>query len=596
MAHILVVDDRPANRQLIVTLLGYYGHAVEESSDGAAALLQIAKRRPDLVITDLLMPNMDGEAFCRRLRSDPDTAAIPIVIHTASYRASQARRIADRVGVRWVLPKPSEPMAILEVITEALGLELPVAAGTQEPSARPAPAGADALSANPLEAMKQANRRLADLLADAARIARIQGKVLAQTSGAQRSRLLAMRFSTLVSAGLHMARQTDPDALVDLACAAIQDILSARYVGVVILAPQGGLRKFASRGLDRATQEAVALEIEHCPAARRVLASGSEPSMLVAARGTDFIGLPPSHPTVHTLLACPVSARDTTSGWVYAADRLGSEEFDPDEERLLFALVAQLAGAWSSLMVVDELDRRVAARTRELEAANDELKAFSAVVSHDLRAPLGKIDGFAKALRHKAGDALPPDALRYLDRIEGNAQLMARLIDDLLHFARTSHQPLQIRRVDLDRLARACIRSFEAEIAQRHVSVLVGELGEWHVDDALIAQVLLNLVGNALKYSRKQEHPVIEIGARVVNAEKLLFVRDNGTGFDMADASSLFRPFERLHNASEFEGTGIGLALVKQIVARHGGRVWAEGKRGDGACFFVALPRRDDGP
>ncbi|HSV36236.1 MAG TPA: ATP-binding protein [Ramlibacter sp.] len=591
MAHILVVDDRAANRQLLVTVLGYYGHTVTEAANGALALEQIKAAPPELVITDLLMPNMDGEELCRRLRAEPLTADLPIVIHTASYRTRQARQIADRVGVRWVLPKPSSPAQIVSVVAEALGVEsvqpmeqVAVAENSAGIAARRAPAGHGWAS------LQERNRRLTELLEDAVRIAENQAETLAAADLGHDMHSLASRLTSLVNLGLQMSWERDPNALIELFCAAAQDVLSARYVGVVILAPDESVRKFASRGLDGSMHDAVSAAIGGCAAAQKVLGDRGQARMIVAARSGDFTGLPQPHPPVRTLLAGPCIARESVCGWMYAADRLGGEAFSADDERLMMALGAQLATVWSGLMVLDDLDRRVAERTRQLESANSELQAFSSLVSHDLRAPLGIIDGFAKALGHKFGHILPADANRYLAKIERNVQIMGTLINDLLHFAKTSRAGMNLRQVELSRLVQDCLREFGDEIRRRNVTVSIDTLPSCHADPALVTQVLLNLIGNALKYTRKHAQPVIEIGSRMVNEERVIFVRDNGAGFDMKEAQGLFTPFFRLHSATEFEGSGFGLALVKQIIERHGGRVWADAQPGQGASFLFTLP------
>jgi signal transduction histidine kinase len=372
-------------------------------------------------------------------------------------------------------------------------------------------------------------------------------------------------------------------------CAAAQEVIGARYVGVVVVSSEGELHQFASAGIDSATHQALKADIATCAAARHVL-DANQPRMLVAEKEGDFVGLPSAHPLVRTLLACPVMARHVVHGWMYAADRVGQEAFDVGDERLISALAAVLATAWSGLLVVGELDRRVAQRTRELQRANEQLEAFSLLVSHDLRAPLGAIDGFANALRHKAEALLPPESRRYLDNIDRNVQVMRQLIDDLLHFARTSHMEVKPRKLDLDALVAECLDSFREEIDRRGVKIEAGPLGECCADPPLMAQVMLNLLGNAMKYTRKQPNPVVQVSCRRDAGNLVIAVKDNGAGFDMQFAQALFKPFGRLHSSSEFEGSGIGLALVEQVVRRHGGRVWADGIPGEGAAVYFTLP------
>ncbi|MCX7961792.1 MAG: PAS domain S-box protein, partial [Burkholderiales bacterium] len=241
-----------------------------------------------------------------------------------------------------------------------------------------------------------------------------------------------------------------------------------------------------------------------------------------------------------------------------------------------------------------DLERRVAERTRELQAAVRELESFSYTVSHDLRAPLRAIAGFAHLLREEAGGALGDEARRLLGRIEANAMHMGALIDGLLALSRYSRQPLHRTAVDVAAIVREALETLESEVRARNAEVLIGELPPCRADPLLLRQVYANLLSNALKYSAGRGRPRIEVGARREDDETVYFVRDNGVGFDMRYAGRLFGVFERLHSASEFPGIGIGLSTVRRIVERHGGRVWAEAAPDAGATFFFTLGRGED--
>jgi PAS domain S-box-containing protein len=236
-----------------------------------------------------------------------------------------------------------------------------------------------------------------------------------------------------------------------------------------------------------------------------------------------------------------------------------------------------------------ELEQRVVERTAQLEAANKELEAFSYSVSHDLRAPLRAVDGFSQAVIEDFGPQLPEGGRRYLQTIREGSQRMAALIDDLLAFSRLGRQPLNKRPVDTRQLVHECLEELKPQQADRRVEIKVGELPSCSGDRALLKQVLLNLLSNALKYSRQREPAVIEIGYRREKSGDTYFVCDNGTGFDMRYASKLFGVFQRLHRAEDYEGTGVGLAIVQRIVHRHGGRVWAEAALDRGATFYFTL-------
>jgi PAS domain S-box-containing protein len=234
-----------------------------------------------------------------------------------------------------------------------------------------------------------------------------------------------------------------------------------------------------------------------------------------------------------------------------------------------------------------ELEERVAVRTAELEAANRELEAFSYSVSHDLREPLRAINGFSRAVVDDFGELLPAPAQRQLAAVRDGASRMARLIDDLLSFSRLSRQALRRRPTDLRRVVDECLEELTAAGAK--ASVRVGEILPSDVDSALIKQVFFNLLSNAFKYSRQNPQPEVEIDSRSDGEKVVYSVRDNGVGFDMKYAGKLFHVFQRLHAVDEFEGTGVGLAIVQRIVSRHGGRVWVDAAPGAGATFFFTL-------
>jgi len=237
-----------------------------------------------------------------------------------------------------------------------------------------------------------------------------------------------------------------------------------------------------------------------------------------------------------------------------------------------------------------ELEARVAERTAELQAAVKELEAFSYSVSHDLRAPLRALDGFSQALVEDHGKALPEEGRRYLGIIRETAQKMGRLIDDLLNFARLSRQSLTRRPVDHDKLVKHAWDGLAAQREGRSVRFVCDPLPPGEGDLALLRQVWINLLSNAVKYSRQREEAVVEVGSVARDDGRIeYFVRDNGAGFDMRYAHKLFGVFERLHRAEEFEGTGVGLAIVQRIVTRHGGAVRAEAVPDRGAAFYFTL-------
>ena len=227
--------------------------------------------------------------------------------------------------------------------------------------------------------------------------------------------------------------------------------------------------------------------------------------------------------------------------------------------------------------------------TAQLVAANDELEAFSYSVSHDLRAPLRHIHGDAAMLIKEQGPQLVPEAQLRLKRIQEGTEKMGGMIDDLLNLARLDHRSMDLRLTSLNLLVEKVLHDLESETTDRKIDWRVGSLPSVNCDPGLIQQVFANLLSNAVKYTRPRQHAIIEIGHRETDQGSVIFVRDNGAGFNMKYADKLFGVFQRLHRREDFEGTGVGLATVQRIIQKHGGRIWAEAEEEKGATFYFTL-------
>lgn len=238
----------------------------------------------------------------------------------------------------------------------------------------------------------------------------------------------------------------------------------------------------------------------------------------------------------------------------------------------------------------EELEQRVVKRTEELAHANKELEAFTYSVSHDLRAPLRHINGFAQMLEQDYGSGLPVEVHRLLTRIRVGARNMGQLVDDLLRLARVGRQELMHQPCSFEEIVDQVVRDLRTELENRQIEWKVGSLPVVPCDAGLIRQVFANLIGNAVKYTRTRTPAVIELGSRQEGSNWVIYVRDNGVGFDMKYVEKLFGVFQRLHRVEDFEGTGVGLAIVQRIIHKHGGRIWAEGAVDQGACFTFTLP------
>lgn len=308
---------------------------------------------------------------------------------------------------------------------------------------------------------------------------------------------------------------------------------------------------------------------------------------------------------IDTVVALPVRVEGRVWGVLaLSATSTQSGVFDADEVNLLEELAGDVgrgietlrlraekqAAEEALLRMMDGLERRVEERTRDLEAANRDLQSFSYSVSHDLRAPLRSVEGFAQALDEECGSVLNEDCRGYLERIRGAAQRMGSLIEDMIRLAQISNLDMRTTTVDLTALATGIGAELAATEPQRQVQLTVAPGLTARGDPGLLRVLMQNLLANAWKYSARTPGAEIEFGLiPLPSNEPAYFVRDNGAGFDMAFADRLFRPFNRLHHAEEYPGTGIGLATVARIVARHGGRVWAEAEKGKGATFYFVL-------
>jgi light-regulated signal transduction histidine kinase (bacteriophytochrome) len=242
-----------------------------------------------------------------------------------------------------------------------------------------------------------------------------------------------------------------------------------------------------------------------------------------------------------------------------------------------------------------ELEERVMLRTAQLDAANKELEAFSYSVSHDLKAPLRAIEGFSKIVVEENAETLDQETRRLLNLVRDNARRMGNLIDDLLSFSRAGRHALSIQRIGMESLVDSVWQELVSREPGRTFEFAVEQLPDAEGDQPLIRQVWANLISNAIKFTSPRDVGIISVGSRAGNESVVYFVKDNGVGFDMQYADKLFGVFQRLHSQGEFQGTGVGLALVHRIIQRHGGKVWAEGAVDGGATFFFSLNSTPDG-
>ena len=536
---LLIVDDNATNLKLLRAQLETSGHAVVQAGNGVEALRALHDEPMDGVISDILMPEMDGFRLCLELRNDARYAELPLLLYTSTYDSPADRDLARTVGADAYLTKPAPTQQILDALGQA-----------RERKGKPrniAP-----LPPSETQVLRQYNEALVRKLEEK------NGELVKTNEQLRESERFAR--ATLDALSSHVAILDELGVIIGVNQSWRQFALEHEgtdYLQVcdrAALAGDAAARRFgaAIRAMMSGNRDPWSFEqsIQH---------AGTEHWFVV--RLTHFSG--------------------------EAGTRVVIAREDVTQRR-------RAEGAVRTLN--ESLERRVAERTRELQMINSELEAtnrgleaFSYTVSHDLRNPLAAIDGLSALLQSQHVGTLSDKGLHFVSLMRLSVKNMAQLIDDLLRLARTAREPIERRRVDLEALVRECVADFHDEIERRHIKVAIDHLPVIEGDAALLRQVFVNLLGNAVKYTRHQAQAAIEVGYRTVQGQRVIDVKDNGAGFDMQYADKLFGVFQRLHRQDEFEGTGVGLAIVQRIVQRHGGRIWADASPGHGAAFHFTL-------
>ena len=385
IATILIVDDHVLNREFLMTLLGYGGHRLLEAANGAEGLTMVQAEKPDLVISDILMPNMDGYEFVTRLHGNPETADVPVIFYTATYREREAMAVAQSCGVRWVLPKPSDPEVILRTVHEALGLA-GVAEDSTLPSFAPDPPqegrfhNIDDKVAEYLGELESSSQLLSRFAQDTdepapENLTRMTQRLTSSLSSLQ---AVSLRLTALIELGIELGAERDPGALIEIGCRVAQNICVSKYACIGVLEPGAAeLNYFASCGAG-----VPARQIALAPRAGvlRGLLEQRQPCRINDLNGDPAgIGLPASHPPVHSFLGVPIASRERIHGWLYLVDKLGADGFSEVDERVAATVAAQISVAYENLLLYDEIKRHHAQLTLDMNARirlDEDLRRF----------------------------------------------------------------------------------------------------------------------------------------------------------------------------------------------------------------------------
>ncbi len=545
---ILLVDDNPANLSVIVDYLAGHGFQIIVARDGETGLLLARQEQPDLILLDVMLPGIDGFEVCRRLKADEQTQEIPVLFMTIVTKAENKVRGFAAGGVDYIT-KPFQHEEVLARVTTHLRL--------RELTRR----------------LEVANENLEK---------QIEKRTVALTLA---NKELQAEIAERVQAEAALKRERT----------LIANIMETSPVGITVVNRQGQVtfaNSQAERVLGLAKDEITQLTY-------------NAPDWRI----TDFDGgpFPDEKLPFQQIMAARQPVYDVQHAIEWPDGRRvpiainGAPILDESGqvESIVFAIqdITKRRQAEEEIRQLNQkLEHRVADRTAQLEAANKELEAFAYSVSHDLQAPLRHIDGFIEMLQEKTKTVLDDQAHHYMKIIAESARKMGTLIDNLLSFSRMGREEMLKSQVDLGQLVKDVIQELQPEAAGRDVQWEIAPLPQVMGDQAMLHIVLVNLIANALKFTRPYQSAKIEIGCLPNQGnEVVIFIRDNGVGFDMAYADKLFGVFQRFHNTAEFEGTGIGLANVRRIIIRHGGKVWAEGATDHGATFYFSLPHSTQG-
>ena len=530
---VLIVDDRSENLYLLRTLFEGQGFDVDEASNGVEALRLAIENPPQIIISDLLMPEMDGYSLLRTWKSDAKLKEIPFAVYTATFTDRQGEKLARDMGADAFILKPTESEDLLTEIR-------------------------DLLAKAKRGELAVVNRSKKDEAAEYKLYSEILVRKLEEKSLTLETINLSLVESEARTAGI-----------IASAMDAIITIDSAQRIVLFNAAAETMFKCAADEALGQSIDRFIPERFRHeHPNHVRTFGETKVTTRSMRSLGGIF-GLRADGEEFP--IEASISQLETHGENFYTV--------------ILRDITKRKMAEAQNRQLNETLETRVAERTADLES-------FSYSVSHDLRAPLRHIDGFVQLLAKREVENLDDTSAHYLDVISAAVSRMGKLIDELLAFSRTGRQELKSRRVDLNLLVKQSQQELVPPIEGRNIEWKISKLPPVDGDPVLLGLVMTNLMSNAIKYTRNRENAAIEIGALDDSAKQAtIFVRDNGAGFDMQYADKLFGVFQRLHRENEFEGIGIGLATVQKIVNRHGGRIWAEAEPDKGATFYFMVNR-----
>jgi len=585
---ILIAEDSPTQAEQLKHCLSARGYSVRLAGDGKRALAAALENKPAMLITDVVMPEMDGYTLCRKIKSSETLKDVPVVLLTSLSRPQDILKGLD-CGADSFIRKPYDDKYLASRVeyilvnqelrkTEKLQVGVRLQFGGQAHFITAEKQQILDLLISTYEGAAQINEELETKQRELARERDLLHTLMDNVPDFIYFKDTAGHFTTInraLARALGISKPEDALGKTDF------DYFAEVYAQQTFADEQELLR----------TGQPLVGRIEKIDLRNQLPVWVSTTKMVIRDLDGKKLG---TFAVSRDITESKRAEQELQLAKENLEDRVAerTSELAQANAQLQSELKERKSAEEQVRKLNEHLERRVAERTVQLVAANKELDAFSYSVSHDLRAPLRHISGFTRTLVAKHSPQLGPEAQELLQLIQEGSQKMDLMILDLLNLARLDRRHAVSTMTPLNSLVEAVLKDLRSEIDGRKINWHIGSLPTVSCDPGLLQQALANLLSNAVKYTRGREPTVIEVGQTTIDGEAVIYVRDNGAGFDSKHASKLFGAFQRLHTAEEFEGTGIGLATVQRIIRKHGGRIWAEAEREKGATFYFTLSEK----